>query len=70
VQNTRLYNMAQRKAENETRAGMISQRIQSATTIEAVLQVALRDLSEALNVRRASVQVGLGVEKSRNQSNG
>jgi nitrate/nitrite-specific signal transduction histidine kinase len=67
VQNTRLYNMAQRKAENETRASMISQRIQSATTIESVLQVALRDLSETLNVRRASVQVGLGSEKSRNQ---
>jgi len=67
VQNTRLYNLAQRKAENETRASTISQRIQSATTIESVLQVALRDLSEALNVRRASVQVGLGTEKSRNQ---
>ena len=60
VQNTRLYNMAQRKAENETRANLISQKIQSATTIELVLQVALRDLSEALNVRRASVQIGLG----------
>jgi GAF domain-containing protein len=60
VQNTRLYNMAQRKAENETRASQISQKIQSATTIESVLQVALRDLSEALNVKRASVQIGLG----------
>jgi putative methionine-R-sulfoxide reductase with GAF domain len=59
VQNTRLYTMAQRKAENETRASLISQRIQSATTIESVLQVALRDLSEALNARRASVQIGL-----------
>ena len=35
VQNTRLYNMAQRKAENETRANLISQKIQSATTIES-----------------------------------
>jgi len=60
VQNTRLYNMAQRKAENETRANLISQRIQSATTIESVLQVALRDLSEALSVKRASVQIGFG----------
>jgi len=59
VQNTRLYNMAQRKAENETRASQISQKIQSATTIESVLQVALRDLSEALNVRHASIQIGL-----------
>jgi hypothetical protein len=59
--------MAQRKAENETRASQISQKIQSATTIESVLQVALRDLSEALNVRRASVQIGLGTDKSRNQ---
>jgi putative methionine-R-sulfoxide reductase with GAF domain len=67
VQNTRLYNMAQRKAENETRISQISQKIQSATTIESVLQVALRDLSEALNVRRASVQIGLGTQKSRNQ---
>jgi nitrate/nitrite-specific signal transduction histidine kinase len=69
VQNTRLYNMAQRKAENETRANLISQKIQSATTIESVLQVALRDLSEALNVRRASVQIGLGSGniKSQNQ---
>jgi putative methionine-R-sulfoxide reductase with GAF domain len=60
VQNTRLYNMAQRKAEIETRASLISQRIQSATTIESVLQVVLRDLSEALSARRANVQIGLG----------
>ena len=67
VQNTRLYNMAQRKAENETRANLISQRIQSATTIESVLQVALRDLSEALSVRRASVQIGFGSGKVKGQ---
>jgi GAF domain-containing protein len=64
VQNTRLYNLAQRKAENETRANLISQRIQSATTIESVLQVALRDLSEALSAKRASVQVGFGAGTS------
>jgi nitrate/nitrite-specific signal transduction histidine kinase len=60
VQNTRLYNMAQRKAENETRTNLIFQKIQSATSIESVLQIALRDLGDALSARRASVQIGLG----------
>ncbi len=59
VQNSRLYGMAQRKAENETRASMILEKIQSATTIESVLQVALRDLGDALNVSRGRIQVGL-----------
>ena len=59
VQNTRLYNMAQRKAENETLASQISQKIQSATTIESVLQVALHDLGESLGASTGRIQVGL-----------
>lgn len=67
VQNSRLFNMAQRRAEIETHANLISQRIQSATTIESVLQIALRDLSDALSVKRASVQIGLGLENLKDQ---
>jgi len=65
VQNSRLYISAQHKAEIETRASQIVQRIQSATTIEAVLQIGLQDLSKALGARRASAQVGLGSEKAK-----
>ena len=57
VQNAQLYTQAQRQAERETLINTISQKIQSATTIDAVLQIAARELSLALGADRASVKI-------------
>jgi nitrate/nitrite-specific signal transduction histidine kinase len=58
LQNARLYEQAHLRAERETRLYAISQKLQNATTVESVLQVAVRELGRALNVERASVQLG------------
>ena len=60
LQNARSYTQAQRLAERETQVNLIGQRIQSATTVEAVLQVASRELGQALGAKRASVQLSVG----------
>ena len=57
VRNAQLYALAQQKAEHETVLSQITQRIQTATTVEGVLQVAVRELSEALGAQRASIQL-------------
>jgi putative methionine-R-sulfoxide reductase with GAF domain len=60
VRNTQLYEMAQRQAERETLVNTISQQIQSATTIDSVLQVAVRELGKVLGAQKAGIQIGGG----------
>ncbi len=59
VQNTRLFSLAQREAEREAAISVIGQKIQAATSVEAVLQTALRELSSATGAQRAGIQIGL-----------
>jgi putative methionine-R-sulfoxide reductase with GAF domain len=59
IQNTRAFEQAQHQAEKETLINTISEKIQRATTIEAVLQVAARELSQMTGAKRASVQLGM-----------
>jgi len=61
AQNARLLNQAKQASSSETRANLIAQRIQSATSIESVLEIAVRELAEATGAGRASIQVGLGL---------
>jgi NO-binding membrane sensor protein with MHYT domain/putative methionine-R-sulfoxide reductase with GAF domain len=58
LQNARLYSQAQQQAERETQVNVIAQKIQGATTVESVLQVAVQELGRALNAERASAQLG------------
>lgn len=58
VQNARLYTQTQQQAEREARLNLIGQKIQQTSTIEDTLQVVLRELGQALNASRASVQLG------------
>jgi len=59
LQNARSYRQAQRQADLETLVNTIGQKIQSAATPEAVLQVAAQELGQALRARRAAAQLGL-----------
>jgi putative methionine-R-sulfoxide reductase with GAF domain len=59
VQNARLYTQMQRQAEREMRVNLIGQKVQQSLTVEDALQVALRELSLALDAPRASIQVGM-----------
>ena len=48
LQNARSFDQAQRQAQREAMLNAIGQKIQSATTVEAVLQIAARELGHAL----------------------
>ena len=48
-----------RLKDREVLIGSIGQKIQSATTIEDALQVAIREIGHALNAERSSVQLNL-----------
>jgi putative methionine-R-sulfoxide reductase with GAF domain/HAMP domain-containing protein len=59
LQNANVYVEAQRRADREALIAGISQKIQSATTIEDALQVAVRELGRALKAGRSTVQLNL-----------
>jgi len=58
VQNANLFTQMQRQAEREALVNAIGQKIQTANSVEGVLQVLARELGAALKVQRALVQVG------------
>ncbi|MBN1976080.1 MAG: GAF domain-containing protein [Anaerolineae bacterium] len=57
LQNTRLFAEAQRRAERQTRVNLVTQRIQSTTTVEDALQVAVRELGRAVEAGETSVRL-------------
>lgn len=58
VQNANLFTQTQRLADREALVNAIGQKIQTATSVEGVLQVMARELGTALKVQRVFVQVG------------
>ncbi|MDT8307541.1 MAG: GAF domain-containing protein [Anaerolineae bacterium] len=57
LQNARLYAAAQQDAEREILLNTISQRIQSTTSVEQALQVAVRELGRVLPGQEAAVRL-------------
>lgn len=59
LQNAEAYTLARRRAQRDEVLAELSQKIQSAATIEDVLKVAVEGLGQALNVRRSGIELGL-----------
>jgi GAF domain-containing protein/HAMP domain-containing protein len=57
LQNARSFSQTQRQVERETALNLITQKIQSATTIEAALQVTARELGHALGMKQTIVSL-------------
>jgi len=58
LENARLFSEVERTAWRERRAREIMAKVQTATDVEDVLQIAVRELGRALNAPRAIVQLG------------
>ncbi len=58
VQNARVYSRAQRQSDREALIASIGQRIQSAMSVDDVLQVAVDELGQALRAGGARVEIG------------
>ena len=59
LENRRQFERAQKQAERESTLNLISQKIQSATSVEAVLQIAARELGHALGAPLTIAQLGV-----------
>jgi putative methionine-R-sulfoxide reductase with GAF domain len=62
LQNIRLFAEMRQKAEREARANLIVQRIQSATTVESALQIAIRELGQTLGAPETLVRLGTAAQ--------
>jgi putative methionine-R-sulfoxide reductase with GAF domain len=59
LQNARSYARTRNAAEREALVNSISRKIQSAASLETVLDIAARELGQALNARSATVEINL-----------
>lgn len=68
LQNARTFSQAQHQAQRESMLNTIGQKIQSATSVEAVLQIAARELGRALSAPMTIAQLGKGAKEHDNGS--
>jgi len=59
MENRRQFERARKQAEREAMLNAISQKIQGATSVEAVLQIAARELGHALGAPLTVAQLGV-----------
>lgn len=68
LQNARLYEQVQTRADHEAVVNQINQQILSASTMERVLEIAAQELGQSLGVRQTTVQLsGLSKANGRTQ---
>ncbi len=63
LENRLQFERAQKQAERQSTLNIISQKIQGATTVEAVLQIAARELGHALGAPRTIAQLSIKDKK-------
>ena len=66
MQRIKLFEQVQKQANRESMLNTINQKIQSATSVEAVLQIAARELGHALGAPLTIAQIGLKESQSGN----
>jgi transcriptional regulator with GAF, ATPase, and Fis domain len=59
MQRVKLFEQLQKQAKRETMLNVINQKIQSATSVEAVLQIAARELGHALGAPMTIAQLSM-----------
>ena len=59
MQRVKFFDQVQKQAKRESMLNMISQKIQSATTVEAVLQIVARELGHALGAPMTVAQLSM-----------
>jgi K+-sensing histidine kinase KdpD len=59
MQRVKFFDQVQKQAKRESMLNIISQKIQSATTVEAVLQIAARELGHALGAPMTIAQLSM-----------
>jgi GAF domain-containing protein len=67
LQNAFLFAEVQRQAEREALLNKISQKIQGATTIEAVLETAAQEVGRALGAPATRIQLNLAGTRGQEQ---
>jgi putative methionine-R-sulfoxide reductase with GAF domain len=67
LRNGRLYAAAQRQVQSELLLNTITQRIQSTTTVDQALQVAVRELGRALPGQKAEVRLEPALDQARRE---
>lgn len=71
LENIRLFTETQKRAERERLVNEINQKIQSTTSVESALQVAVQELGKAFGAKHTAVQLSLAPKKDpKNGSNG
>jgi GAF domain-containing protein/HAMP domain-containing protein len=68
VQNAQTYQRTQRQAVREARITAINQRIQSAMSIDDVLQIAVSELGEALDANQANIELSMIAKQNRDSA--
>lgn len=58
LRNARAYEQAQAQAQREAIVNRITQRLQTAVDVDSVLQIAAKELGQALGARQTDVQIG------------
>jgi len=64
IQNAKAFTRSQNQAIREAQITAINQRIQSATSIDDVLQVAISELGQVLNAERADIELSMAAKQN------